>query len=179
DGFDDVIIGAFGADPNGLGSGASYVVFGTASGFPASFDLSSLNGVNGFKINGEAAGDSSGAVSRAGDFNGDGFADLIIGAEGADPNGAESGARYVVFAHATVPAAIEINGNASLAVSGKHFYLLQNGSGPSLKFSGQDVTAGQFDGWTPIAAEKTTSGYEIAWKIVGSALFSFWNTDAN
>jgi hypothetical protein len=47
-----------------------------------------LNGSNGFAINGIAAGDSSGeSVSSAGDVNGDGFDDLIIGARGADPNG--------------------------------------------------------------------------------------------
>jgi hypothetical protein len=62
-------------------------VYGKTSGFPASFDLSSLNGVNGFKISGEAAGDNSGVVSGAGDINGDGFADLLVGAPGADPNG--------------------------------------------------------------------------------------------
>ena len=37
-------------------AGASYVVFGTASGFPATFELSSLDGNNGFKISGEVAG---------------------------------------------------------------------------------------------------------------------------
>ena len=43
--------------------------------------LSSLNGNNGFKIPGEAAGDELGfSVSSAGDVNGDGFADLLIGA---------------------------------------------------------------------------------------------------
>ena len=98
DGFDDVIIGAAGADPNGNSSGDSYVVFGHASGFAASLDASSLNGANGVRINGEAAGDYSGAwVGPAGDVNGDGFADLIVGATGADPNGTGSGSSYVVF----------------------------------------------------------------------------------
>ena len=74
---------------------------------------------------------------------------------------------------------IETNGNTALAMSADHFYLLQNGAGPSLKFSGQDVVAGQFGDWTPLAAEQTASGYEIAWKSVGSNLYSFWNTDAS
>jgi hypothetical protein len=40
-----------------------------------------LNGSNGFAINGIAANDFSGwSVSSAGDVNGDGFDDLIIGA---------------------------------------------------------------------------------------------------
>jgi serralysin len=74
---------------------------------------------------------------------------------------------------------IETNGNTSLAESVNHFYLLQNGSGPSLKFSGQDVVNGQFGDWTPIAAESTASGYEIAWKSLASNLYSLWSTDAN
>ena len=40
DGIDDLIIGAHGADPNGrYDAGASYVVFGSDQGFPATIDL--------------------------------------------------------------------------------------------------------------------------------------------
>src|SRR5690349_12631466 len=60
DGFKDIIIGAYGADPHGSKSGASYVVFGSASGRGANFELSGLNGTNGFQINGEAANEFSG-----------------------------------------------------------------------------------------------------------------------
>ena len=102
DGLTDLIVGAFGADPNGGGSGASYVVFGQHSGFSSTFDLSALDGTNGFRINGVASGDESGySVAGAGDVNGDGFADLIIGAVDADPNGNKSGASYVVFGRAS------------------------------------------------------------------------------
>ena len=45
-------------------------------------DLSDLNGTNGFTINGIDAGDYSGySVSSAGDVNGDGIDDIIIGAD--------------------------------------------------------------------------------------------------
>ncbi|MBD2386561.1 putative Ig domain-containing protein [Cylindrospermum sp. FACHB-282] len=98
DGFDDLIIGARGASPNGTYSGQSYVVFGSSSGFSPTLNLSTLNGANGFAINGIAAYDQSGrSVSSAGDVNGDGFDDLIIGARYADPNGSNSGQSYVVF----------------------------------------------------------------------------------
>ncbi|MBX9609489.1 MAG: hypothetical protein K2Y51_24990 [Gammaproteobacteria bacterium] len=98
DGFDDILIGAAGADANGTNAGASYVVFGKASGFAASIDLSGLDGSNGLRLDGVAAGDASGrAVSAAGDVNGDGFDDLVVGASGASPNGTYSGASYVLF----------------------------------------------------------------------------------
>ena len=98
DGFDDIIIGASGADPNGSNSGQSYVVFGKSNGFSANLALSSLNGTNGFILNGVADGDRAGrSVSGAGDVNGDGIDDFIIGASTADPNGSFSGQSYVVF----------------------------------------------------------------------------------
>jgi hypothetical protein len=98
DGFDDIIIGAYGADPNGANSGASYVVFGKAGGFSANLNLSTLDGTNGFRISGEVGDESSGrSVSAAGDVKDDGFDDLIIGTEFADSNGSNSGASYVVF----------------------------------------------------------------------------------
>jgi hypothetical protein len=91
DGFDDIIIGVYRADPNGQDqAGESYVVFGKAGGFSANLNSSALDGSNGFVINGIDADDRSGrSVSSAGDVNGDGFDDILIGANGAAPNGQE------------------------------------------------------------------------------------------
>jgi len=98
DGLDDLITGAFGADPNGEKSGAAYVVFGRKDGFPAYINVASLDGSNGFKLSGIAPGDETGRrVSRGGDINGDGVDDLLISAHRADPNGEDSGEVYVVF----------------------------------------------------------------------------------
>ncbi|MGH8576988.1 MAG: integrin alpha, partial [Gammaproteobacteria bacterium] len=110
DGLADLLIGASGA-PNGERSGASYVVFGRDTPFPAKLELSSLNGTNGFQLNGVRADDYSGrAVSGAGDVNGDGLADLLIGAYRARPNGIDSGASYVVFGRDTAfPASLELS----------------------------------------------------------------------
>jgi len=100
DGFDDVIIGAPGANPNSFGSGASYVVFGKARNFVSNLQLSNLNGTNGFQISGEKHFDYSGSsVASAGDVNGDGFADLAIGSPGP-PHAASNGSAYVVFGKA-------------------------------------------------------------------------------
>ncbi|MCH8242598.1 MAG: FG-GAP repeat protein, partial [Planctomycetes bacterium] len=98
DGFDDLIVGAFDDDPNGSVSGASFVVFGKTDG--TAVELSAVEaGTGGFVINGVSAGDRSGfSVSSAGDVNGDGFDDLIIGSRYADAYGySNSGAAYVVF----------------------------------------------------------------------------------
>ncbi|CAC9638133.1 hypothetical protein [uncultured Gammaproteobacteria bacterium] len=105
DGLDDLIVGAFFADPNGkLSAGKSYVVFGKANS--NAINLSTIadasNPTGGFVINGEVAGDKSGrSVSSAGDVNGDGLDDLIVGAIYADPSGkSKAGKSYVVFGKA-------------------------------------------------------------------------------
>ena len=109
DGYDDIIIGALGADPNGDISGESYVVFGKATGYSASLELSALDGTNGFVINGIDAYHYSGySVSSAGDINNDGYDDIIIGAHEADPNGA-SGESYVVFGQSEFDAFVELD----------------------------------------------------------------------
>jgi len=100
DGIDDVLVGA---DAAGAGvysdAGETFVVFGTTEGFPASVELSSLDGTDGFRLDGPFAAYQSGlSVSNAGDVNGDGVEDIVIGAPGAEPNGRFlSGASYVVF----------------------------------------------------------------------------------
>ena len=106
DGYDDLLIGAplAGASDNG----AAYVIFGKASGF-SNIDLSSLSASDGFTITGAAAGDHAGtSVSTAGDINGDGYDDLIIGAPYSDAGGTDSGATYIVFGKATGLANIDL-----------------------------------------------------------------------
>ena len=103
DGYADLIVGANGADPNGSASGSSYVVYGGATN-PGNLDLAALTPAQGFRLDGAAGGDRSGiSVASAGDVNGDGYADLIVGANGADPNGPASGSSYVVYGGATNP----------------------------------------------------------------------------
>ncbi len=90
DGYDDIIIGEPGdinkATQDDASAGATYVIFGKAAGFGAiDLSASALDGSNGFKINGAHAYEHLGnSVSGAGDLNGDGFDDIIVGAAGAD-----------------------------------------------------------------------------------------------
>ena len=96
-----MIVGAWGADPTGVGSdeGAAYVVYGRAS--PGVVSLSGL-GNAGFLIAGEVVFDGAGfSVAAAGDPNNDGIDDVIVGALNADNNGGNSGSAYVVYGQST------------------------------------------------------------------------------
>ncbi len=141
DGFDDVIVGAYRADPNGSFSGSSYVVFGKASGFSATMELSSLDGSNGFRMDGVSEGDASGwSVNNAGDVNGDGFDDVIVGASYAEPNGHSSGSSYVVFGKAS---GFDATINLSDLDGGNGFSLV----GAAYESSGRSVSsAGDMNG---------------------------------
>ncbi|WP_376100808.1 beta strand repeat-containing protein (plasmid) [Roseomonas sp. CCTCC AB2023176] len=102
DGYADLVIGAYSADPSGRsGAGSSYVLFGRAGGF-VDVDLANLSVADGFRVDGAAALDVSGnSVASAGDVNGDGYADLVIGAYSTAPSGRTgAGSSYVLFGKA-------------------------------------------------------------------------------
>ncbi|MEM1081585.1 MAG: integrin alpha, partial [Pseudomonadota bacterium] len=82
-------------------------------------DLGNL-GDRGFLINGSDTNDNSGfSVSGAGDVNGDGLADLIIGA----PNGGGTGQGFVVFGKAdTTPINLDNLGAGGFRIEGIDVY---------------------------------------------------------
>ena len=141
DGFDDIIIGSQYANGD---KGAAYVVFGKAGSF-ANVDVSNLSASQGFAILGAVKDDMTGfRVSGAGDINGDGFDDIIIGASGGDSGGNNSGQAYVIFGKANGFTTIDL---ANLPASAG--FLIQGDSandftGSSVSRAG-DVNADGFD----------------------------------
>ncbi|CBL45942.1 Phosphoribosyl-ATP pyrophosphohydrolase [gamma proteobacterium HdN1] len=123
DGLADVIIGAYDSDPQaGSGAGRSYVVFGKTS--TTAIDLSVVAGnTGGFVINGESQRDASGrSVAGAGDINGDGLADLVVGAPFSDPSGINAGRSYAVFGKkdsTAIDLSAVVNGNGGFVINGQ------------------------------------------------------------
>ncbi len=89
DGYDDVIVGAYYDDDNGSDAGSVYLWFGSPSGI----DLGSE--IEGFASDGAADDLFGSSVSNAGDVDGDGTNDLIVGASGDQDNGWASGSAYL------------------------------------------------------------------------------------
>jgi hypothetical protein len=106
DGFDDIIIGAYGADaPGGISAGMVYVIYGGnfVSDTIIDLDITPAD----ITIYGDDVGDNFGRAVSSGDINNDGFFDVIVGATWADlPTGSNEGAAYVIFGKDYVPGTI-------------------------------------------------------------------------
>lgn len=113
DGIDDIAIGARNSSENSWRSGSAYVVFGSDDAFDPTIQLSDLDGSNGFSMFGWSSQHYVGVdIAGAGDFNGDGLADFLVGAYGGDPNGTfNAGQTFVVYGtSAGFPAELDLTG---------------------------------------------------------------------
>ena len=138
DGLGDVLIGAYQNDSNTqVDAGRSYVVFGVTTNTPINL-ADVVSGVGGFAIDAQNSGDWAGrSVSGLGDINGDGLADILIGANNA-ASGSGNGRAYVVYGKTG-------GGPVNLAnvVSGTGgFAILAQGSGDN---AGRSVSAAPSD----------------------------------
>ena len=127
--------------------GAGYVIFGNRKGFTPSFNLTNLDGINGFSIQGVVPGGGLGfSISTAGDVNGDGVSDLLLGAVGANLN---AGTSYVIFGKYPL---IWIN-NQMTITQGQKLLLTNaqldatnvNNSTANLDFTVSNVRGGEFE----------------------------------
>jgi hypothetical protein len=170
DGFDDLLLGAYGADALGLGSstGAGYVVFGAAGGFSLDFQLADLTGANGFALVGPVFGAAGRALAAAGDINGDGYADVIVGADNATTNssGTNQGAAYVVFGAAGGFSAslnlTSLNGTNGFRIAG-----LEPGDDAGISVSGAGDVNG--DGYDDLIVGAPNAGVGIGGTDPGAA----------
>ncbi|MBK8552192.1 MAG: VCBS repeat-containing protein [Ignavibacteria bacterium] len=84
DGYSDVIVGAYG----GVSAGTAYIYFGGAS----------MNNAADVIMSGEVLYDAFGySVSSAGDVNGDGYSDVIVGAQLNNEGAVYGGKAYIFF----------------------------------------------------------------------------------
>ncbi|MGB0953837.1 MAG: VCBS repeat-containing protein [Planctomycetota bacterium] len=160
DGTPDLVVGAFAADPGGLTSAGSAYVYSGADGLLL------------YRWDGEAEWDHfGGAVSGAGDFNGDGFDDVAVGASSASPGGLSSAGSAYVY-------------------SGADGSLLHqwDGGGPTGYFMGTSVSdAGDVNGdGTPdlliglLRKHNSGQGWHCAANVysgLGGALIHEWDTE--
>ncbi len=167
DGLDDLIVGAVGSDPsNKTNAGKSYVVFGKIN--DTAINLSAIaSGTGGFVINGENADDGSGvSVSNAGDVNGDGLDDLIVGAYKADSTAGKS---YVIFGKkdsVTIDLSAIASGTGGFVINGESEV---NWSGFSVSTAG-DVNGDGLDDLI-VGAFLANTSYVIFGKIDNTAIY--------
>lgn len=89
---DDILIAAAGHDAPEANAGAVYLIHG-----PVAAGVHSLADAD-VKLLGEQGGDLAGSeISPAGDLNGDGYADLFVGARWTSDGGASSGTVYLLY----------------------------------------------------------------------------------
>jgi len=119
DGYDDILIGAYLNNDSGSDAGAAYLIYGSST------LLTSASLSTAVEFTGEVAGDYAGrSVSSAGDVNGDGYDDILIGADRNDDGGSNAGAAYLIYGSSalltstSLSTAVEFTGKAVSDLAG-------------------------------------------------------------
>lgn len=111
DGIEDLIVGSGLNSLTGNTQASAFVIYGRQApqSFTATLDVSALNGTNGFALQADAALTDFGAdwgVGGGGDFNGDSFDDVVIGAR----RGGTGGRAYLVYGRTSFTATVPVSG---------------------------------------------------------------------
>lgn len=108
----------------------------------AVIDLATLTAAQGTTVFGADTGDQSGlSVSNAGDVNGDGFDDIVVGAFRGDASSnakSDAGESYVIFGGASLPTTIDL---ASLGSAGMTIFGAETRDYSGLSVSAQQGTS--------------------------------------
>jgi hypothetical protein len=91
DGFDDVVVGAYLFDAGQDNEGAAFVFHGGPNGIPTGDPSAAATFLQGD----QAVAQFGYSVAGAGDVNGDGFADIVVGAYAYDAGQTDEGAAFV------------------------------------------------------------------------------------
>lgn len=95
DGYSDIIAGATGLDYSGrFDEGAAFIYFGSAGGAASTPSISLRDANQAYASFGES-------VASAGDLNGDGYSDVIIGANQYDDTQTNEGVAFIYYGKAT------------------------------------------------------------------------------
>ncbi|PJJ08618.1 gliding motility-associated-like protein [Flavobacterium sp. 1] len=158
DGISDMGLGGY----NGSGQIRKFVIYGRSSNFPAVFDLSTLNGSNGFVLENSSNPLASYlGISKAGDINGDGYNDIAVARD------------YILFGGTTIPALMDLknlNGTNGFKITNIYWgdsfgtagdfnkdgfgdYVFQNGPDFNILF-GKNI-------WTPIVNRATLGAKDV------------------
>ncbi len=158
DGKSEVLIGAPGSDAGGTNAGAVYVVWGKSS--DSGVNLSSVAaGTGGFRITGADGGDAVGAViGTVGDLNGDGRAEILIGAPEHSTGGTHAGAIYVVFGKGT---GTEVNLTSVAAGTGGFLITGADGDNAGAAVAGLGDVNGDGKADILIGAPRSDSAYVV------------------
>ncbi|MFA6028021.1 MAG: integrin alpha, partial [Patescibacteria group bacterium] len=98
DGYDDILIGAYGNSDAGSFAGAAYLIYGQETPYSGTISLSEADA----EFTGEAVSDRAGnSVSFVGDVNGDGYDDFLIGSYMNSDVAMYAGAAYLIYGQET------------------------------------------------------------------------------
>jgi hypothetical protein len=133
DGIDDAVLSSRGADRPVAAAGAAYLVLGG----PRHSGLTDVAGLAEATLTGVSGSDGLGeSIAPAGDTDGDGFADFLVGARDADPSGrASAGSVWLVYGDpGTLVGELSVSGMARFDGLATNDYL-----GSQLSLGGGDL----------------------------------------